>query len=211
MKRSGYGLALLSVCIALPAWADLFQDGEDAYANKDYATALHDFRPLADKGDARAEFILGVMYANGLGVPQDDKEAVKWFRLAADQGTAGAQYSLGLMYANGLGVPRDHKEAVKWYRLAADQGHASAQTNLGAMYAHGQGVPQDDVMAYALCNLASSSAQTAATNRQSLITRMTQAQIEQAQELTRQMLRPGNFTKAYQARIETIARLQRGR
>ena len=70
------------------------------------------------------------MYANGEGVPEDDKEAVKWYRLAAEQGHAQAQYNLGLMYANGEGVPEDDKEAVKWYRLAAEQGHAQAQSTL---------------------------------------------------------------------------------
>jgi TPR repeat protein len=83
------------------------------------------------------------MYANGQGVPKDDKEAMKWYRLAADQGYASAQNNLGLMYANGQGVPKDDKEAVKWYRLAADQGNANAQFNLGGRYANGQGVPQD--------------------------------------------------------------------
>ena len=71
---------------------------------------------------------------NGLGVPQDYKEAVKWSRLAAEQGYASAQYNLGLMYNNGNGVPQDYAEAVKWYRLAAEQGDADAQYNLGNMY-----------------------------------------------------------------------------
>ena len=62
------------------------------------------------------------MYDNGLGVLEDDKEAVKWYRLAAGQGEASAQFHLGWMYAYGLGVFEDDKEAVKWYRLAAKQG-----------------------------------------------------------------------------------------
>ncbi len=87
--------------------------------------------------------MLGWMYANGQGVPQDYREAVQWYRLAADQGLAGAQFKLGWMYANGEGVPQDHREAMQWYRLAADQGLAEAQFNLGWMYANGEGVPQD--------------------------------------------------------------------
>ena len=59
------------------------------------------------------------MYDNDHGVPEDDKEALKWYRLAAEQGHAKAQYNLGWMYFNGNGVPEDDKEAVKWYRLAA--------------------------------------------------------------------------------------------
>ena len=54
------------------------------------------------------------MYQNGLGVPKDYGEAVKWYRLGAAQGYARAQYNLGVMYENGLGVPKDDGEAIKW-------------------------------------------------------------------------------------------------
>ena len=45
----------------------------------------------ADAGDVDAQFNLGVMYAYGNGVPQDDVEATKWYRKAADQGQADAK------------------------------------------------------------------------------------------------------------------------
>ena len=108
---------------------------------------LADIMKRAKSGDANAQLLLGVSYAEGHGVPKDDAEAVKWFRKAADQGFAEAQHILGMMYAKGRGVPEDDAEAVKWYRKAADQGHARAQYMLGNMYANGEGVPQDDVMA----------------------------------------------------------------
>ena len=90
-----------------------------AYGKEDYATALRLYRQLADQGDADAQTTLGVMYANGQGVPQDAVQAVKWFRLAADQGDARAQLNLGIMYDNGQGVPKDYVEAHKWFNLAA--------------------------------------------------------------------------------------------
>jgi uncharacterized protein len=71
------------------------------------------------------------MYAQGHGVAQDYKEAMKWYRLAADQGFAKAQFNLGDIYDQGHGVAQDYKEAVKWYQLAAEQGLADAQYNLG--------------------------------------------------------------------------------
>ena len=83
-------------------------------------------RARAEQGDAVAQGLLGVMYATGRGVPQDDAEAVRWYRLAAEQGQALAQYNLGVMYANGRGIPQDDVEAVRWWRLAAEQGHAGA-------------------------------------------------------------------------------------
>ncbi len=58
------------------------------------------------------------MYYNGLGVPQDDAEAVKLYRKAADQGDAVAQNNIGFMYDNGLGVPQDYSQAQMWYNLA---------------------------------------------------------------------------------------------
>ena len=126
-------ITMMLVLLAGPVAAGPFEDGLSAYNRQDYATALRTWRPLADQGDADAQYNLGVMYANGQGVPKDDVQAVKWYRLAADQGDADAQALLGIAYADGQGVPKDYVQAVKWYRLAADQGYAKAQSNLGFM------------------------------------------------------------------------------
>ena len=75
---------------------------------------LDELRALAEQGHASAQSNLGLMYATGQGVPQDDTEAVRWFRLAADQGLAGAQSNLGAMYDIGEGVPEDDAEAVRF-------------------------------------------------------------------------------------------------
>jgi len=77
--------AALMILFALPAWAD-FQDGVDAADRGDFETALREWQPLADQGDADAQFNLGVMYDSGDGIPQDYAEAAKWHRLAAEQG-----------------------------------------------------------------------------------------------------------------------------
>ncbi|KAL1003447.1 sel1 repeat family protein, partial [Haemophilus influenzae] len=93
------------------AWADTleqqFQQGLTAYEQSDYQTAFKLWLPLAEQGEADAQFSLGVMYAVGRGVKQDDFEAVKWYRKAAEQGDADAQVSLGVMYAVGRGVKQD--------------------------------------------------------------------------------------------------------
>jgi len=80
----------------------------------------------AEQGYADAQFNLGLMYANGRGVPQDYAEAAKWFRLAADQGDATAQHNLALMYYSGKGVPKDNVLAHMWSHLAASQGGEDA-------------------------------------------------------------------------------------
>ncbi len=92
-----FGL-LLWVGLAMPATAQNFEKGKEAYDRSDYEAALREWRPLAEQGDARAQSNLGAMYLNGQGVEQDYAEAVKWYRLAAEQGHAGAQYNLGQKY-----------------------------------------------------------------------------------------------------------------
>ena len=74
-----------------------FAKGVRAYEEGDYASALLEFRQLAEKGYAPAQHDLGVMYANGVEVPQDYQEAAQWFHRAAAQGHARAQHALGIM------------------------------------------------------------------------------------------------------------------
>jgi len=120
---------ILILSVASPVAAGPFEDAVMAYSRGDYATAMQLFRPLADQGNAIAQFNLGVMYENSKGVPQDYAEAMKWYLLAADQGGAGAQFNLGGMYANGKGVPRDYVRAYMWFNLAAAQGIQGAERN----------------------------------------------------------------------------------
>ena len=119
-------LPVLVLCLfaAASTWGDV-KDGVAAYERGDYKTALDRLRPLAEQGDAEAQYHLGLMYYGmydvGKGVFQDDVEAVKWFTKAAQQNHASAQYILGLMYYSGKGVVQDYVEAAKWYRKAAEQ------------------------------------------------------------------------------------------
>jgi hypothetical protein len=104
LKRILAGV-VLSLMLTGAAAAGPLEDGITAAKRGNYATALRLLRPLAEQGRAFAQYNLGLMYAEGQGVRQDDAEAVKWYRLAAVQGVAFAQYNLGLMYAEGQGVP----------------------------------------------------------------------------------------------------------
>ena len=80
------------------AFADDFKDALDAFDREDYETLYKLTLPLAEKGNAKAQYILGGMYSEGLGGAQDYKEAARWYRLAAEQGDAKAQYHLGVVY-----------------------------------------------------------------------------------------------------------------
>ena len=176
--------AALAVMLALPVAAQDFQNGVEAFRRGDYATALREWRPLAERGNATAQHNLGVMYDRGQGVPRDYVEAVKWYRKAAVQGDAPAQLNLGLLYEKGQGVPRDYVEAVKWYRKAAVQGNQWSQHDLGSMYFHGRGVPQDFVEAYIWLTLAATlGVEAAHVTRARMKARMTPAEILEAERL----------------------------
>ncbi len=187
-----FGVVLAVALTPVAAMSGPFEDGLKAYNVGDYGTAWRLLRPLAEQGDAAAQYGLGVMYERGQGVRQNDVEAVKWYRLAAKQGHAEAQSNLGLMYVNGQGVMRDHAEAVKWFRLAAEQGNAEALSNLGYMYGHGRGVQQDYVLAHIWFTLAASrfppgeEHDNAAKGQDWAAKHMTPAQIAEAQELARE-------------------------
>ncbi len=131
MKRIALAVALL-VSLAALAWPG-FDECKAANVRDDYETAFQECKPLAEQGDAVAQTILGLMYANGDGVPQDFAKAATWFRKAAWQGVDLAQYFLGLAYDKGLGVPQDYAEAAKWYEAAGEQGNITARVNLGFM------------------------------------------------------------------------------
>ena len=110
-------------------FGDDYQDGWDAYERQDYKTAYKLWLPLAEQGDAIAQYNLGSMYSNGQGVPQDDKEAVRLYRLSAEQGHAKAQYNLALKFDNGQGVPQDYVLAHMWWNLSGSNGFKDAVTN----------------------------------------------------------------------------------
>ncbi len=121
IRRTAIGL-VLALLLTLPATAQDHQKGVAAYKRGDYATALKEWRPLAERGHANAQDNLGLMYTKGLGVPQDYAAAVKWYRKAAEQGHAGAQMRLGVMYIEGIGVPKDDILAYMWLNHSAANG-----------------------------------------------------------------------------------------
>ena len=142
VKRS-----ILTLAISRPAFAGPLAGANAALRRGDYETAYALARPLAVRGLAVAQLVLGVMHGCGHGVPQDDAEAARWLQRAADQGCANAQTILGVMYAKGRGVTQSDAKALGWFRKAADQDHAAAQSNLGLLYAEGRGVARNDAEA----------------------------------------------------------------
>ncbi|HEY0719698.1 MAG TPA: tetratricopeptide repeat protein [Gammaproteobacteria bacterium] len=87
--------------------------------------------------NAQAQFRLGVMYANGDGMPLNYVKAAQWLTAAAEQGLTEAQRLLAWLYANGYGVEQDYAQARHWFTRAAEGGDAKAQYSLGFMYQTG--------------------------------------------------------------------------
>jgi len=109
-----------------------FDDGVEAYDHQDYTKALGIWLPLAEQGNAQAQYRVGLMYFKGLGVARDYALAMAWYRKASAQGNADANFSLGLMYSTGSGVTQDEFQAEIWFRKAAAQGHMGALGTLQA-------------------------------------------------------------------------------
>jgi uncharacterized protein len=116
----------------------------------------------------------------------DYKKAYKLWLPLAEQGNITAQYNLGHMHEKGKGVPQDYKEAVRLYRLSAEQGDADAQLKLGVSYGMGRGVPKDYALAHMWWNLSGSNGnKEALENRDIVEKKMSQSQLEEAQEMAR--------------------------
>lgn len=181
-------IVLLACGLCKNAFGEPIADGFAAGNRGDYATALQLLRPAAEQGAPAAQFGMGQMYQEGLGVKKDSAVAADWYRKAADQGFASAQTSLGLLYDLGWGVAHDDGQAVAWYRKAAVQGDPQGQFYLGGMYHFGRGVTADLLQAYVWCALAVSRYPEAAAvmrnravnERDIIATQLTAAQIADA-------------------------------
>jgi hypothetical protein len=127
------------VLLAAAARADDLDVAIAAIKQGEYEKALKILKPLAEKGDAQAQYNLGQCYFSGWGVAKDWKQAETWLRKSAAQGHEWAKVLLGYT-VDGLGK---HEEAAKIYAWAAEKGVAAAQVRLGQMYAKGLGVEQN--------------------------------------------------------------------
>lgn len=140
------GVIALTASPLLPdaALAQDYAAGLDAYDRGEFQQAIEILQPLADAGDARAQYGLGKIYETGGGpVTADPEKAVFWYNKSAQQGVAAAQNNLALMYAEGRGVDQNKPEAFALWEAAARGGHPHAQYNMGLLFYRGEGVERD--------------------------------------------------------------------
>ena len=125
-------LSLASASINVAA-SDL-DDAVEAMRIGDFAEAYCIMRPLAERGDADAQYNIGWMYMNGYGLRVNDTLALEWWNKASRQGNVDASFSIGMLYSLGDGeVRKNSKKAIDYYLLAVKEGHEDAVIILQSM------------------------------------------------------------------------------
>lgn len=180
-------LAAVGAVVGITAWLAL-EPSASIPAAQEPISLPH---ARAEKGDAEAQLQLGMRYAEGDGVIQNDKEATKWFALAAQQGLPEAQYQYGLALLRGRGIVQDYRAAFNWIEKPAQRGYARAQYSLGELYRYGTGTAIDKARAYLWYNLAAAQGvEAAAKARDSLVWQLKPEQITAMQEEAHRLSQP---------------------
>lgn len=164
--------AIITVTMSQAGLAASFTAGVVAYDNGLYEEAARIWFRVADKSKApAAQFNLGLLYEQGLGVDKSLGLAARYYLAAANQGYAPAQYNLAVLHHEGEGVVKSAREAVHWWSKAAQQGHADAQYALGVLLLKGDTIPGHRTYAEQWLTLAARRGHEAAADLLSRLTR----------------------------------------
>jgi TPR repeat protein len=139
-------LAATLIGFAQVAWSEL-KDGALAYSRGDFAVAVRELRPLADQGNATAQYLLGAALLNARPPVYDLPGAEAWLRKSADQGNLAAMRDLGKLswFAKS---PPDIVQAVEWLVRGSERGDAESQHLLGILYLEGKATERKPAEAY---------------------------------------------------------------
>jgi uncharacterized protein len=189
LRRMPFASCLMALITLESATAGQLEDGQTAFGRGNYAEAMRLWRPLADEGNAQAQYDLGFLYDTGFGVPKDYAQAFAWSMKAAEQGDEEAQYQVATRYEHGDGIPQNFALAAAWLRKSAEQGDPLSQDRLASYYVKGLGVPQDYQQAHLWWNIAASRESNRnlremfAASRDEIAAKLTPAQITEAQKM----------------------------
>ncbi|QIK37753.1 sel1 repeat family protein [Caldichromatium japonicum] len=128
--------------------------GIAAFESKQFTRAAQLLSPLAEQGNAEAQYRMAIMAQNGLGMHPNPLMAYSYMKKAAEAGLGLAQHGLAFMYMTGECAEQNPAKAIEWFKKAADQGMVGSLTTLAMMYEQGYGVPQDFEEARRLYRLA---------------------------------------------------------
>lgn len=181
---------------ALTSLADGSTDRSGAAVGKQASAEA--LRSAAQRGDAKAQFLLGQAYEKGEGMEHNPRLAFDWYLQAEQKDHAQAQVALGGLYYLGRGVERDYEEAARWWKLAAEQNETKAHINLANLYLIGLGVEPSKIEAYAHFNLAGRDSEEAAMERDVLEKKMNPEQVADAQRRTK------DLKKGIESKLESI-------
>ena len=140
---------LLSVALVLCTFsaashADPLADALHALEAGRHKQGVQMLTPLANSGNALAQYRLGMLYYHGQGVSEDESLAIYWWKKAAAQGNVESMFQLGSAYLFGTQTAKmvadPDRESATWYFQAASAGHAEAQYHLGLLFLAGKGV-----------------------------------------------------------------------
>ena len=195
------GAALL-VLLSAPVSAQSVKTGIEAWQRADYGTAVTIWRPLAQAGDADAQFNLGQAYRLGRGVEINLTVAKTWFERAAASGHIDAETTLGLLlFQNG-----EQAQGLKWLKVAAEQGEPRAQLVYGTALYNGDGVTQDHVLGYSYVSRAAAQGLAPATDTLTQLDQLLPAADRQkANTLARSVPKPSRPPRAKASRPVRIA------
>lgn len=147
-KNNVFLLLLLSLALvhsALGAPLRPFKYGLKAYHHGDYDIALKIWQPLAEQGNAHAQFYMGKLYEIGsVSIPQNWDKAFYWYEKSATHGSTIAGYHLAQLFDEGRGTLPNKQKAFFWYQQAATSNHAPSQSQLSLMYLQGIGIVKDN-------------------------------------------------------------------
>jgi uncharacterized protein len=184
-------------------------EGEHALFSGNYKVAYEKLKPIADNGNAKAQYRIGQMHQLGYGFPKNDHKAIMLFMKSAQLGSEDAQYELGNLYSSEK--HKDYKLSARYYREAAENKHFIAQYRLGEMYRDGKGVIQDYAQAHMWFNIAMAEERNIDKARKStndIEKKMTPGQIAEAQKLAREWVKDHPSKKSTPeetARIKKLA------
>jgi hypothetical protein len=164
------------------------QEGVSAFNAGAFQIALQKLKPLAKAGNPEADYWMGRMYEDGLGVKKDVNKAIEYYTTSADKGWQNAKLRLGEIYFHGTEVLQNFAKARKWLERAAFDGKSLAQRDLGTLYANGWGTQKDPVWAYVWYEFAARQGDyEAQKKRDSLLRTMTDDQVTEGQKLTQKI------------------------
>lgn len=127
-------LSFFSLAASIDVAANDLDYAVNAMRTGDFAEAYCIIRPLAEAGDAEAQYNIGWMYLNGYGLRVNDGLALQWWEKASQQGNADASFSIGMLYSLGDGeISKDTNKAIDYYLLSAENGQEDAIAILKSM------------------------------------------------------------------------------